>query len=228
MQEASDRPRLRFEGISRSASIYVNGKLAHKFRHHGWDEPFTVSIDSFARVGSNIVAIYLENPGGKGGIVAPIAFEYGKEEPLILTDLVYHAQLDGALEGWEKPEYDDSAWAVVRAKNGTLPDTGITWYRTTFSMPSINNWIVPWRLHVESTGDMQIWLNGRVLGIYYAVGPQKDFYMPDAWLNHGKENSLVLVMRSSGTGDVPPVLNEVTIEPYSEYVVQKHELEFDQ
>ena len=224
-QEASDRPRLRFEGISRSALIYVNGKLAHNFRHHGWDEPFTVPFDSLAIVGSNIVAIYLENPGGKGGIVAPIAFEYGKEESLMLTDFVYHAQLDGALEGWEKPLYDDSAWEVARAKNGTLPDTGIIWYRTTFSMPSIKSWIVPWRLHVESTGDMQIWLNGRVLGRYYVVGPQKDFYMPDAWLNHGKENSLVLVIRPSDKGNVAPQLKEVTISPYAEYIAQKHEIE---
>lgn len=176
-------------------------------------------------VGSNIVAIYLENPGAKEGIVAPIAFEYGKEESVKLRDFAYHAQLDGALAGWEKPEYDDSAWEVASPKNGTLPDTGITWYRTTFSMPSIKSWIVPWRLHVEATGDMQIWLNGRLLGRYYAVGPQEDFYMPDAWLNHGKENSLVLVIRPSGKGEVAPQLKEVTISPYAEYIAQKHEIE---
>jgi hypothetical protein len=96
-QEASDRPRLRVEGISRSAFVYVNGKLAHTYRHDRWEEPFTVSLDSLAKVGSNVIAIYLENPGGKGGIVAPIAFEYGKEEPLMLKDFAYHAQLDGAL-----------------------------------------------------------------------------------------------------------------------------------
>jgi hypothetical protein len=224
MQEASDRPRLRVEGISRSALIYVNGKLAHNYRHHGWDEPFTVSLDSLARAGSNIVAIYLENPGGKGGIVAPIAFEYGKEEPLMLIDFAYHAQLDGALARWEKPEFDDSAWEVAGSKNDTSPHTGITWYRTTFSMPSIEGWIVPWRLHVEATGDMQIWLNGRLLGRYYAVGPQEDFYMPDAWLNSGKENSLVLVIRPSGHEEVTPQLREVTVSPYAEYIAQKHEI----
>jgi hypothetical protein len=50
-------------------------------------------------VGSNIVAIYLENPGAEEGIVAPIAFEYKKEESVKLRDLAYDAQLDGALAG---------------------------------------------------------------------------------------------------------------------------------
>ena len=45
---------------------------------------------------------------------------------------------------------------------------------------------------------------------------------------HGKRNSLVLVMHPSGAGEVAPVLNEVTITPHRENVVQKHELEFDQ
>ena len=94
--------------------------------------------------------------------------------------------------------------------------------------PSYKSWVVLWRVHVESTGELQIWLNGRLLGRYHAVGPQKDFYMPDGWLFHGKRNSLVLVMHPSDVGEVAPVLNEVTVAPYSEYVVQKHELEFDQ
>ena len=52
--------------------------------------------------------------------------------------------------------------------------------------------------------------------------------MPDEWLFHGKRNSLVLEMYPSDVGEVAPVLNEVTIVSYSEYVVQKHELELDQ
>lgn len=225
-QEASDHPRLRFEGINRSALIYVNGKLAYNYRHHRRDECFIVPIDSFAKVGSNIIAIYLENPRGTGGIVAPIAFEYGKEESLMLRDFAYHAQLDGKLAGWEKPEYDDSAWQTASPNDATLQNTGITWYRTTFSIPSIEDWIVLWKIHIESTGDMQIWLNGRLLGRYYAVGPQKDFYMPTAWLNHNKENSLVLVIRPSGKGEVVPQLKDVVISPYTEYITKQHKIEF--
>jgi hypothetical protein len=44
-------------------------------------------------------------------------------------------------------------------------------------------------------------------------------------LNHGKENSLVLVIRPSGKGVIAPRLKEVTIIPYDEYIARKHEIE---
>jgi hypothetical protein len=226
--EVRDDPRLIFEGMSRSASIYVNGKMIYTFRHHGWDAPFTVPIGGTAKAGKNIVVIYVENREGKGGFIRPIKFESGNEETLEVTQLTFHASLNGELAGWQKPDYEDTGWKTIQKSDGSDSDFRIKWYRTSFTLPPHKGCIVPWRIHVESTGDLQIWLNGRVIGRYYGIGPQKDFYMPDGWLLHKKRNSLVLVMHPSGAGDVAPVLSEVTVTPYSEYVAQKHELEFDQ
>jgi hypothetical protein len=226
--EAQNDPRLIFEGMSRSAFIYVNGKMIYNFRHHGWDAPFTVPISGIAKTGKNIIALYVENREGKGGIMRPIMFESGKEEPLKITRLTYHGSLNGELAGWQKPNYKDTGWKTIQKSDSSDSDFRIKWYRTSFTLPPHKGCIVPWRIHVESTGDLQIWLNGRLLGRYYGIGPQKDFYMPDGWLLHKKRNSLVLVMRPSGTGEVSPMLNEVSIAPYSEFVVRKHELEFDQ
>ena len=222
--EASDNPRLIFEGISRSAVIYVNGNPVFNFRHHGWDAPFNVSLNGAVKAGKNLVVLYVMNFRGRGGIVGPVEFEYGKEEPLKFSQLTFHPSLNGEIAGWQKTDYNDSGWKTLSKPDGSGPANGIRWYRTWFTVPSYKNWEVPWHLHLESTGNLQIWLNGKLLGRYYAVGPQENFYLPKGWLKIGEKNSLVLVMRPSGKGNVRPVLKEFSVSPYSEYVVQKHEL----
>lgn len=227
-QEANSNPRLIFEGVSRSAMVYVNGKLAYDFRHHGWNEPFSVSLNGIANAGTNLVAVYLENMEGKGGFVRPIVIEFGEEKPLTLLKLAYHAFLNGELAGWQRPGYPDTGWKMMSDSDSSKSGFGIKWYRTWFTVPLYRGWVVPWRVHIESTGNMQIWLNGKLLGRDYARGPQKDFYMPDGWLMPGRRNSLVLVMRPSGKGEMAPVLKDVSVSPYAEYVVQKHTLMLEQ
>ncbi len=227
-QEVRDNPRLVFGGVSRSAVVYVNGRQAYNFRHHGWNAPFTVSLSGIAKAGKNLLAVYVENREGKGGIVGPIVFEFGKEKPLKLLRLTYHVSLNGELAGWQKPGFRDTGWRRMKDPDNSEPKFGIKWYRTWFAVPSYKGWAVPWKISIESTGNLQIWLNGKLLGRYYARGPQKNFYMPDGWLLPGRKNSLVLVMHPSGTGAAAPVLKEVKVSSYSEYVAQKHELEFEQ
>ena len=225
-EEAQNNPRLFFGGISTSAKVYVNGKSTFDFRHHGWDAPFIVPLNGITKAGTNIISIYIENREGKGGISKPVDFEYGNEEPLKLIELSYHALLNGELAGWQKPAYSDVDWKTVNGFKIPDPAYGIEWYRTTFVVPRYKGWVVPWKINIQSTGNVQIWLNGKLLGRYYAHGPQKNFYMPDGWLKPGKKNSLALVMRSSDNGNIAPVLKEVSVSPYSEYVVQKNVLKF--
>ena len=222
-KEAEDNPRLIFEGLSRSASIFVNGKQVYKFRHHGWDSPFDVSLNGAVKSGNNLIALYVENARGRGGIVGPIEFEYGNEAPLKLTQFTYHESLNGKLSGWQNPDFNDSNWSVVQSTDYSSPNYGIKWYRTWFKVPQIKNWIAPLLIHVASTGNLQIWLNGKLLGLYFAVGPQDDFYIPKGWLKD--KNSLVFVMRPSGSGNTVPELKDFSIGYYNSYVVQKHELE---
>ncbi|MEJ2614290.1 MAG: beta galactosidase jelly roll domain-containing protein, partial [Ignavibacteriaceae bacterium] len=224
-KEAEDNPRLIFEGISRSASIFVNGKQVYKFRHHGWDGPFNVSLKGIVKSGGNLIVLHIENARGRGGIVGPIEFEYGNEIPLKLEHFVYHESLNGKLSGWEKPDYDDSGWSIVQNLDDPGANSGIKWYRTWFKVEQIKNWITPLYIHVASTGNLQIWLNGKLLGLYFAVGPQNDFYIPHGWLK--ENNSLVFVMRPSGRGNTVPELKDFSIGYYNSFVVQKHELKIE-
>jgi hypothetical protein len=221
-KQAEDNPRLIFEGISRSAVVFVNGKQVYKFTHHGWDGPFNVLLNGVLKPGENLIALYIENAKGRGGIAGPIEFEYGTEVPLKLVQFSYHASLNGELAGWEKPDYNDSGWKVIQNPGNAVSNSGIKWYRSWFKVPQVNNWIVPLFIHVKSTGNLQIWLNGRLLGLYFAVGPQDDFYIPNGWLR--EKNSLVFVMRP-GLHNVAPEFKDFSIQYYKDYVVQKHELE---
>ncbi len=225
-KEADNNPRLIFEGISCSAIIFVNGKQVYKFEHHGLDGPFDVSLDGFVKSGKNLIALYVENVKGRGGIVGPIEFEYGNEEPLKLIQFSYHASLNGELSGWQKSDYDDSDWSVVQKSNDSRSDFGIKWYRTWFKVQQIKNWIAPLNIHVISTGNLQIWLNGKLLGLYFVEGPQNDFYIPQGWLK-GK-NLLVFVIRPGGKENIVPELKTFSINYYNDYVVQKHELKIEQ
>ncbi len=224
--EAEDNPRLIFQGISRSATIYVNGKQVYKFSHHGWDGPFEVSLNGSMKSGSNLIALYVENPKGRGGIVGPIEFEYGNEVPLKLDQFTYHASLNGELSGWQKADFDDSDWGVVKNLDNSEANFGIRWCRTWFEVQEIKNWIIPLYIHVSSTGNLQIWLNGKLLGLYFTVGPQNDFYIPKGWLR--EKNSLVFVMRPDGKENTAPELKDFSIHYYNNYVVQKHELKIEQ
>jgi Beta-galactosidase, galactose-binding domain/Glycosyl hydrolases family 2, sugar binding domain len=225
-EEAMNNPRLIFEGVSCNALIFVNGKQVYKFEHHGWTAPFEVSLNGLAKSGNNLIALYVENEKGRGGIVGPIEFEYGNEEPLKLIQFTYHASLSGELSGWQKSDYDDSGWNVVQRSDDSRSDSGIKWFRTWFKVQPIKSWIAPLNIHIESTGSLQIWLNGKLLGLYFAEGPQGDFYVPEGWLR--EKNSLVFVMRPGNNENTVPELKNFSIGYYDNYVVQKHQLIIEQ
>ena len=224
-EEADNNPRLIFEGISRSATIYVNGKQVNKFKHKGWEGPFDVPLNGVVKSGNNLIAVYVENEKGRGGFVGPIEFEFGNEIPLNLSQFTYHASSNGQLAGWQKTDFNDSDWSVAQKSDYSSSNFRIKWYRTWFEVHQNKNWITPLKIHVESTGNLQIWLNGKLLGLYFAVGPQNDFYIPQGWLQD--KNSLVFVMRPGGTGKIITELKDFSIGYYDNYVVQKHRLKIE-
>ena len=175
--------------------------------------------------GNNLIALYVENEKGRGGIVGPIEFEYGNEVPLNLSQFAYHASSNGELAGWQEADYDDSNWSIAQNSDYSIPNLGIKWFRTWFKVQQNKNWITPLNIHVEATGNLQIWLNGRLLGLYFNVGPQSNFYIPEGWLK--EKNSLVFVMRPGRKLNNPTKLKDFSIQYYNDYVVQKHELKIE-
>ncbi len=210
---------LTFRAVDDNALVYVNGKLA--IDHRGYDTPFTIPMSKLGRAGDNVIAVYVQNMGGGGGIWMPVVFKWGNSSPLA-ADLRFHHSLGGSLADWQRENFDDSQWKIAKRWDAVRSADGITWYRGDFSLQPRPGWIVPWRLHVESTGSGQIWINGKLLGRFFSEGPQKDFYLPDGWLNLKGKNSVVFVLRpGGGEGKVPSIM-DACVAPYDEYVAQKH------
>ncbi len=215
-------PALTFKGVDDNALVFVNGKLAVK--HQGWDRPFTVPFGTLAKAGNNVVAVYVRNNQGEGGIYRPVILKWGT--PIAVgVHLKFHHSLRGRLAGWQSETFNDLGWKAVSRWTSVPSADGITWYRGEFTLPSRAGWVIPWRLHMEATGDAQIWINGKLLGRYFAEGPQADFYLPGGWLNSNGRNIVAFVLRPTGTGTRTPAIRSAYVDPYPEYVVQKHTLE---
>ncbi len=164
---------------------------------------------------------FMEQHKGLKSISCSVAGEASR----LGLSLKYHYALPGQLAGWQKKSFDDSGWQPVRQFGKSRSVDGISWYRGEFKVPTKPGWVIPWRLHMESTGSAQIWINGRLLGRYSSRGPQKNFYMPDGWLNLNGTNSIVLVLRPGGNGNLTPKITSLYVAPYDQYVVQKHKME---
>jgi hypothetical protein len=69
----------------------------------------------------------------------------------------------------------------------------LVWYRLRFALPSPEAHVwVPWKLHLEAAGNGFLYLNGHALGRWWEIGPQKDFYLPECWLNFGPGSTNVV------------------------------------
>jgi len=127
-------------------------------------------------------------------------------------------QAAGVAGQWWNSDLDDSAWKTVKidqhagipAKSAPL----LSWYRLKFELPTSDRhqW-VPWKVHLDAVGNGFLYLNGHALGRWWQVGPQRDFYLPECWLQFGpgKTNVLTLSLRPTDAVGV----RSATVEPYT-------------
>lgn len=67
-----------------------------------------------------------------------------------------------------------------------------------------------------------MWLNGHNIGRHWEAGPQREFYLPECWLNFGKDkkNVLVLGLRQTVNG---AVIKSMEIAPYRDAAEMKEQ-----
>jgi hypothetical protein len=134
--------------------------------------------------------------------------------------------LHGEREKWFKTELDDSGWEEVRIpcslKTLGLASKGIVWYRKRFCLENDCRYVAPLRLTLnEVRSRCLIFLNGRLIGRYADIGPQKDFYLPEPWLRD--ENTLALAVESFDEDG--GITGEVVVLPY--YMREKTQIKID-
>ena len=100
-----------------------------------------------------------------------------------------------------------------------------TWCRAKFPLPTPDEiWKIPWKLTFDADCDALIFLNGKFVGRYVTIGPQKEFYLPEPFLSPGGENNLTFLLAYT---DQPHHLRKLQVAPYAEFSVRRTRMEFE-
>lgn len=206
-----------------------NKKLSFdRIRPDEFDNRFDVG--GLLRAGENEIVLLYENIGHEHGYIPMEELSgvrkagLGVEETSITKPLDWQVALDlgGVTAGWNRPDFIPKDWenvsldaerAIARKGNGIQPkgqrDGLLTWYRIEFDLPQTAS--IPLRILLESSGNGFMWLNGHDIGRHWEIGPQREFYLPECWLNFGGKNVLVLGLRQTIHG---AMIRSAEVSPY--------------
>jgi Beta-galactosidase, galactose-binding domain len=127
------------------------------------------------------------------------------------------------------PEAPASGWSEAGPIGSAGPKElvpAFTWCRAEFAMERpAEAWFAPWKLTFEAGRDALLYLNGKFVGRYVTVGPQKDFYLPEPYLIlGGKDNILTVVLAYAKQAGY---IRTLRIAPYEEYATRRTRVEFN-
>jgi hypothetical protein len=202
--------------------VYVNGQKVGE--SHDWSEPQTFDVSSALKSGKNVIAIVVHNGNGPGGLSRGVELEPKGEASPINATWEISDQPQGVAEKWWSPKLNDGGWKLVDLSAdavATQPKALLTWYRMNFELPESKPGIwYPWKIKLEGNGNGFIYLNDHQLGRYWQVGPQREYFLPECWLNFGKgkTNVVTLCLRPTTDGST---LKSADVSPYAEWAEKR-------
>ena len=228
--QVNGRPAGRLHPDEESAAAAMRD-TKHSFERIGpedFDNRFDVG--GLLHAGENEIVLLYENIGHEHGYI-PMEELSGvrraglsADEKTLSKPLAWQVALDlgGVNAGWTRPGFVPSGWESValdttrtieRKGNRIAPhgprDGLLTWYRIEFDLPA--GAAIPWRLLLDASGNGFLWLNGHDIGRHWEIGPQREYYLPECWLNPGGKNVLVLGLRQTVHG---AMLRAAAVSPY--------------
>ena len=195
-----------FGRIDDRGIIYINGKQAGFARSA--NDPLAIDAKPFLQVGTNQIAVVVNNRDGDGGLLKPVRL-VGTSVDRIPLKWQLATNLGGFEQGWQGVDGKGDTWKTVKidpANKDAPPipaDAMAVWYRVEFELPQLPPGVwAPWLARISAAGNGMIYLNGQHLGRWWEVGPQKDFFLPECWLNSGagKKNVLTFCLRRTDRG----------------------------
>jgi len=122
--------------------------------------------------------------------------------------------------GWKSGAINS---ATPRSELELIP--AYAWCRAEFPMEKPQEqWFAPRQLTFEADRDALVYLNGKFVGRYVTEGPQKDFYLPEPYLNFGKRNVLTMLLSYA---EEPGHIRTLRVVPYDEFATRRTRLEFE-
>jgi beta-galactosidase len=181
------------------AQVYVDGKLAGTIDRRLNQTSLALHIDAaHARLD-----ILLENTG---------RVNFGPALPGERVGLLGGVTLAGrAVTGWEN--YSLPMTAVGSLDFASKPCSGPCFYEASFTVEHPADTF----LDTSALGKGMVWIDGRALGRFWKVGPQKALYLPGPWLKAGRNEVVVFDLDGKPEGSVRgldhPMLDAVEKNP---------------
>lgn len=181
-------------------------------------------LTGLLKKGHNEVWLVYENIGHEHGYFPMEELCGIRSAGLATTDSVinkklkweYADQLSGIQQGFADPAFHPKNWASIPLDTAfNIPRKGnhiqpkgtqnalLTWYQAEFTLPE-NATEHTWRLLINASGNGYIYVNGHNIGRHWELGPQREYYIPECWLNlkKGQKNTIVLGLRQTVNGAV--------------------------
>ena len=103
-------------------TLFLNGeRIAQNDTPDGWRSPKLLDLAGRLRAGRNVLAMQAHNNASAAGVLLEGEVVVGGKKVLLTTDASWKVSPE-APAGWEKPEFDDSAWGAANAQ-GRPPAT---------------------------------------------------------------------------------------------------------
>jgi len=215
--------------------VFINGVRVAEGSNNKRETDFDLS--RYARPGSNLLEIAYEAFGAYNGgkelndLKGFASVRYGKD-----------TQSGAGIESWQvqrfpvlmrgrevNPELAAGAWTPASLQDADPHkelQPAFTWCRAEFALDATpRSWTIPWKLTFEADRDALMYLNGKFVGRYVTIGPQREFYLPEPYLFFGgQKNVLVFVLAYAGH---PGHVRTLRVGPYEEFSVCRTRLEFE-
>lgn len=214
------------------AQTWTTRNCFDRIRPDEYDNRFDVS--GLVKEGDNEILAVYENLGHAHGYVPMEELAGIRQAGLSVTESAMTHPLEwacavdvaGITNGWTEPQFVPQGWQTLsldttgeipRKGNDiqpqNIPDGLFTWYRVEFELPASDPSVwIPWLARINASGNGYMWLNGHNIGRHWEAGPQREFYLPECWLNFGKKkNVLVFGLRQTANG---AGIKAIEIAPY--------------
>jgi Glycosyl hydrolases family 35/Beta-galactosidase, domain 2 len=211
--------------------VFVNGKYVKEASTPGQQVQFPLS--SYAHPGTNALEISYELFGSYNFGEAIATLKGLKSVSAAGTSSINSWQIQlrpPAMKGREvDPDFSVGGWQPA-SLGGAPPDAefipAFCWVRGMFHLDELpDEWSVMWKAMIDADRDALLYLNGKFVGRYAAVGPQKEFYLPEPWLQFGASAGNILTVVLAYT-DQPQHLRTLQMAPYEEFATRKTRVEF--
>jgi len=232
----TNQPKMFISSLADDAKkFFLNGKVVTEASNTEKHVEFALS--GYAHAGSNLLEIAYEAFGSPN-----FGDKLGELKGIESVRVGADAQSAAAIDSWQlqrfpaamrgrgiDPEFPADGWTSTQLTGATSGDLvpAFTWCRAQFNLVKPDEaWSVPWKATLEADRDTLLYLNGRFVGRYVTIGPQKDFYLPEPYLSFDSKRPNVLTVVLAYT-DQPQHIRTLRVGPYEEFATRRTRLEFE-